>query len=160
MGPALWIIATLFCVVSFLQSGWSQQTQITVPVLLIVAVTGSWSLYVQSNRVVHINKTYSEVRVEEMTFFGKILTHVYPLNQFAAICSYISPGRGAMNVVELAEKGGVNGLALCSFPPSAPGKFWSLSAESENPKANALAAEVAEFLALPNMGFIGHRFPS
>jgi hypothetical protein len=156
--PIVWFTFSFFAFFHFLASGWSYQEGITYLLLALFLLALSWGQYTNTRRKVLINKTTNEVIVYEITFFGRNITKSYSLNQFSSVRSFISPGKGAVNIVELATTGGYFGLELSSFLPSSGGPFFSILNEVENPKAEALRIAVCEITGLTNLGFVGHKF--
>ncbi|MBF4988343.1 hypothetical protein [Methylophilus sp. 14] len=152
------LVFTFFTISSYLGSGFSAQTQAMLAFTIFFTVFALWFLHIHSKRQVLINKSTEQIEITEFSIFGTQKYKNYPLGNFSSIRSYITHGKGARNIVELVTSDGNRGLFLSSFLPCGGKNFWSLEIETENPEAALLASQVAAFLSIKNIGFIGHKF--
>jgi len=152
------MVFSFFTFSSYLQSGFSSQTQALLGLGVFFLVFGGWHQHLISKRQVLINKLTSQIEITEFSFFGTLKHITYSLSDFSSVQSYITRGKGARNIVELVTTDGNRGLLLSSFLPCGGKKFWSLEIETENPEAAQLASKVSEFMKIKNTGFIGHKF--
>ncbi|WP_029148856.1 hypothetical protein [Methylophilus sp. 5] len=152
------LVFAFFTISSYLGSGFSAQTQTMLGFTIFIQFFALWYLHIHSKRQVLINKSTEKIEITEFSIFGTQKYKNYPLGNFSSIQSYITHGKGARNIVELVTSDGNRGLFLSSFLPCGGKKFWSLEIETENPEAALLASQVAAFLSIKNIGFIGHKF--
>lgn len=149
-------ITGFFSLILYLKSGWSAQMQAGIAVFFLLSFISLWMLYIDTKRKIIINKAIDQIQVHEMTLLGRQIRSSYTLSEFAYVRSIITPGRGALNCVELVTATENWGLVIASFSPKGGQRFFSLVTERENPKAEALSKAIADYALLPNKGFQGH----
>jgi hypothetical protein len=154
------LLAILLCftVTSYLAKGLNALTLALSLLTVLLTTGGCWRIYLASKNKILINKTTRQIHVTRYTIFGSRQQQSYPVMYFGAIRSYISLGPGARNVVELVTNDGHGSLHLSSFTPRGGKRFWSVQVETEHPDAAQLVSSVANFIAVQNLGFVGHHF--
>lgn len=151
-------ITVFFSLILYLKSGWVAETQAGIAVFSLLSLISLWILYIDTKRKVIINKAIDQIQVHEMTLLGRERRSSYPLSEFAYVRSIITPGRSAVNCVELVTAGENWGLVVSSFSPKGGPRFFSLITETESPNAETLCKAIADYTLLPNKGFQGHAY--
>lgn len=151
-------ITVFFSLILYLKSGWVAETQAGIAVFSLLSLISLWILYIDTKRKVIINKAIDQIQVHEMTLLGRERRSSYPLSEFAYVRSIITPGRSAVNCVELVTAGDNWGLVVSSFFPKGGPRFFSLITETESPNAETLCKAIADYTLLPNKGFQGHAY--
>jgi hypothetical protein len=84
----------------------------------------------------------------------------FALTSFAAVVSFLAPGRFPRTRVELLDTAGTRSLLVADFPAASfATRFMSLPRDGEAESARTLRLSIATATGLEDRGFLGKRWP-
>ncbi len=140
-------------------SSMGQRALVGLAAVLLTALAW-WIDHVRNDRVVAIDKASNRITVRRRRLWGSWWADAYALSDFAAVISYVSPGRNPVNWVDLVTQSGGEALLVASFKPGVRAESllsWPTYGEAE--QARHLRQTLVDALALVDNGFHGSRLP-
>jgi hypothetical protein len=117
-----------------------------------------WIEVVRGRRTAVVDGENGRVLIQTVSLLLRQKTTTFALSEFGSVRSYITPGRGSKNVVELVTVAGGEALLLAWFYPGVDKRKLFFPGETESIKAKNLRTDISKVAGLRDDGFLSVRW--